>query len=101
MLFVTARVQDCDHRADRKTPLGNIFYMESESKRDKVCDEHYSLFVDLISNNDPATMNELRIIKEKASLSNKSIFKIGCHCAPKRCHVDTIVYFLNNYLGSI
>lgn len=101
MLFITTRVNDCDFRADRKTPLGNPFKMYSEDQRDKVCDEFYKYFEKQILENNSEIMEQLRKIKQKASESNKPYFKIGCHCAPARCHVDTICYFLNNYKDSI
>lgn len=101
MIFIKSRVNDCDFRADRKTPLWNPFIMYSENQRDKVCDEFYDYFEKQILVNNPEIMEQLRLIKHKASESNKPYFKIGCHCAPDRCHVDTICYFLNNYYNSI
>jgi len=99
--FLTSRIYDCDFRADRKTPLGNPSIMYSEDQRDEVCDEFYNYFEKQILQNNPEIMEQLRLIKLKASESNKPYFKIGCHCTPERCHVDTICYFLNNYYNSI
>lgn len=101
MKFITSRVQDCDYRADRKTPLGNPFKMYSEDQRDSVCDQYQNMFDYKIADFDPTYIYWLRDIKQKAIESGKPIFKIGCHCAPRRCHVDTIVNFLNNHINSI
>ena len=101
VLFVVSRVNDCDYRADRRTPLGNPIKMFNEDQRDLVCDQYEVFFNDKIIDFDPTYIFWLRDIKYKAMLSKKPIFKIGCHCAPKRCHVDTIVRFLNNYGNSI
>jgi hypothetical protein len=101
VVFVTSRIQDCDYPADRKTPLGNPFRMYSEDQRNKVCDQFYLYFEKQIFENNPLIMEQLKLIKQKAIESNKPYFKIGCHCSPKRCHVDTICYFLNNFSSSI
>lgn len=101
MFFTTARINDCDFRADRKTPLGNPFIMYSEDQRDKVCDEFREYFEKQLLNDNPVIIEQLRLIKQKALQHNQPYFKIGCHCYPKRCHVDTICYFLNNYFNSI
>lgn len=97
MLFIAARVDDCDYRVDRKSPLGNPFKMYKEDQRDLVCDQYEAYFKDKIDDFDPTYIYWLRDIKYKALLANKPIFKLGCHCAPKRCHADTIAKFLNNY----
>lgn len=101
MIFVTSRVNDCDFRADRKTPLGNPFRMYSEDQRDLVCNQFYDYFENKIEVQDQVIIEQLRLIKHKAKEANKPYFKIGCHCSPKRCHVDTICYFLNNFYNSI
>lgn len=75
MIFIKSRVNDCDFRADRKTPLGNPFIMYSESQRDKVCDVFYNYFEKQILENNPEIMGQLRKIKQKASESKNLISK--------------------------
>ena len=98
-MIVASRVSDCDYPVDRKTVLGNPFRMYQESQRDSVCDQFEHYFEDKIRGNDPVILDELR--KIKALAESKPIFKICCHCKPRRCHADTIAYFLNNYSDSI
>lgn len=93
------RVNNCDYKVDRTTILGNPFKMFNESERDKVCDNYYRYFEEKISQNDRVILEELQKIKHLAS--KKPVFTIGCHCAPRRCHGDTIANFLNNYSDSI
>ena len=73
--------------------------MKSEADRDMVCDKYLIYFEQKILDNDPVILNELRKIKKLAE--NKLIFKIGCFCAPRRCHGDPVAYFLNNYGESL
>jgi hypothetical protein len=101
MVFITSKINDCDFRADRKTPLGNPFKMYSENQRDEVCDKFQNYFEEQIQSGNPVIIEQLKEIKKQALQSNKPYFKIGCHCAPKKCHVDTICYFLNNFSSSI
>lgn len=98
-MFISSRVNDCDYKVDRTSPLGNPFKMFNESERDSVCDQFEIYFEKQILANQPIIMAELRKIKKLAQ--DKTVFKLGCHCKPKRCHADTIAYFLNNYSQSI
>jgi len=79
----------------RPTPLGNPFVMRSEQDRDLVCDQYEEWFNNKIEQKDQAVLNQLRGLfvlgKQRGHL------KIGCYCAPKRCHLDTVARFLRNY----
>lgn len=97
--IIVTRVNDCDFKVDRTSVLGNPFKMFREQDRDKVCDEFAIYFEQQLLLNNKMIIDELKRIKQLAS--NKPYFKIGCHCAPKRCHGDTIAYFLNNYSDSL
>lgn len=77
----------------RPTALGNPYYMANEGMRNEVCDKYESWFNSKVASKDPAVMSQLRklwsIGKETGSL------KLGCYCAPRRCHADTIAAFLS------
>lgn len=83
----------------RGTPLGNPFVMKnySDEERNRVCDEYDVWFNKQIENNNPKVMRELDKIIEILKRDGKII--LGCFCAPKRCHGDTIKRYLMNRLG--
>lgn len=93
----------------RGTPLGNPFRMGDEDMRDTVCDQYETWFYKQVSSEvfdmyiqgayPASVMNP--IIPALASIFNEAKFNdinLGCFCAPKRCHCDTIKTFLNNKL---
>jgi len=80
---------------DRSTVLGNPFVMRHESERDSVCDEYERYFSNKIASQDPVYLNELRKLYKLGK--QQGYLKLGCHCAPKRCHADTIANFLQRY----
>lgn len=98
-MIIVSRVNDCDYSVARPSVLGNPFPMKSESDRDLVCEQFDEYFKQRLLENDKVILNELRKIKVLAE--NKPVFKIGCFCTPKRCHADTVAYFLNNYKDSL
>jgi Domain of unknown function (DUF4326) len=98
-MIIVSRIKDCDYPVDRSSPLGNPFKMYNESQRESVCDQFEAYFEEQISAGNEVILNELRKIKELSK--DKPIFKIGCHCTPRRCHAIPIAYFLNNYSNSI
>ena len=71
-----------DIKVDRGTPWGNPFVMRGEHERDLVCDqfEQYALWRLTI---DP---HWLQPLKGK---------NLGCWCAPKRCHAETLLRLAN------
>ena len=73
----------------RGSPLGNPYPMEdaSETERNRVCDLYHEWFHLQIENEEPAVLNELRRLYRIAS---KDGLSLGCYCAPKRCHGETI-----------
>lgn len=89
----------------RGSALGNPFPMVSESDRDAVCGKYEdwfygvvdeSSFLSLVDNpdsrirpNDPTKLL-IHIYVEAA----KGDVNLGCYCAPKRCHCDTIKNFI-------
>lgn len=76
---------------DRRSPLGNPFYMENESKRNKVCDLYEDWF---IKNNSHAVLQELTMLLH--TYNNYKQLRLFCWCAPKRCHAETIKQWLEN-----
>ena len=82
--------KDYDIKVDRSSPLGNPFYMEDESKRDKVCDEYHIWFYE----------NKHEIVFHQELFRIGEIYKkfgklnLFCWCDPKRCHAETIKQYL-------
>lgn len=79
----------------RGSPLGNPFVMKSEKDRDRVCNLYSTLFHDRVRSGDPAFCNELRRLLAMARAGDLTL---GCFCAPRRCHGDTIKEFLDSVL---
>ena len=93
-LVVTQR-RNCDYYMGRPTTLGNPFPMKSEADRDKVCEQFEEWFRKKLKDEDSAVMAELNHLMFLAM--GEAEFKIGCYCAPRRCHLDTIARYFNNY----
>lgn len=80
MPAVNLRTTQCDIRIDRTTRWGNPFIMGRDGDRDAVCDKYKRWLWDEIRG--------ARIsLADLAGLKDK---KLGCHCAPQRCHGDTL-----------
>jgi len=79
----------------RGSPLGNPFAMKSEADRDAVCDQYQAWFDHKVKNGDERVMDELRRLYR---LAKKGDLVLGCFCAPKRCHGETIKAFLETHL---
>jgi len=62
---------------DRGTNWGNPFVMYGEDDRDRVCDlfEKYAIW---------------RLTVEPNWLDSLRDHHLACHCAPKRCHAETL-----------
>ena len=67
----------------RGTPWGNPFKMKNSSdlERDRVCDEHRRWLWEQIK------AGAVKL-EDLASLHEKDLV---CHCAPKRCHAETLL----------
>ncbi len=79
----------------RGSPLGNPFVMKSEADRDEVCDQYQAWFNRKVEAGDPLVMNELRRLYK---IAKSGELVLGCYCAPKRCHGETIKKFLEKHL---
>lgn len=69
--------------------------MKKETDRDLVCEQYEEWFSDKVSRQDSLVMNELRRLFVIGR--SQGYLKLGCYCAPRRCHADTIAKFLKNY----
>jgi hypothetical protein len=80
----------------RGSVLGNPFEMGNESERDKVCEQYKKYFHQKVEiEKDETILKELRIIYKKALHGDVNL---GCYCAPKRCHCETIKEFIEKKL---
>lgn len=70
--------------------------MKKESDRDLVCEQYEEWFDDKVTRQDPLVMNELRRLFVIGR--SQGHLKLGCYCAPRKCHADTIAKFLKNYV---
>ena len=69
-----------DVRIDRRTKLGNKYIIGRDGDRDEVCDKYRTwLWKQIIAGR--ISLEELAKLKG---------LKLGCHCAPLRCHGDTL-----------
>ena len=75
--------------------LGNSFTMSNESQRDNVCEQYKVWFFIQIKKKNEEVLAELRRIYVIAKSKDVAL---GCWCAPKRCHAETIKAFLNQYI---
>lgn len=80
----------------RGSALGNPFKMENPSddrERDLVCTQYEDYFNQkVLKSRDQAMLRQLNKIL-KVLMSNGSV-KLGCFCAPKRCHCETIKSYI-------
>lgn len=80
-------------RCDRKTPLGNPYYMHTESERNLVCDNYTQWLGVAYANNYPITIKPAIDSITNRVLSGHNVL-LQCWCAPKRCHCDSIKSFV-------
>ena len=75
--------------------LGNPFPMsaKADGSRDAVCDKYENYFNAKVMNKDPNVLNTLAVILE--DMKKGKDIKLGCFCAPLRCHCSTIKHFLD------
>ena len=82
----------------RPSPLGNPFWMRHEEERDLVCDQYDEWFNHQVELRRPDVMHELNKLEHHARTTGR--MNLGCYCAPKRCHGDTIKRYLDNLIQS-
>lgn len=92
---------------DRRTPLGNIFFMVNESQRDAVCEQYETWFYNSVllgGINAEARPNDSltkawKYLQTLLDEARKGDIVLMCWCAPKRCHAETIAKWLNQELA--
>ena len=88
--------KEYDVRVDRRSILGNPYYMHSEEERDEVCEKYKAYFYKKIEED----MNFKTEIDRLANIYRKyGQLNLFCWCAPKRCHAETIKEYLENTKG--
>jgi len=80
-----------DVRVDRKSILGNPFYMSLESQRNYVCDKYEEYFQNQVENNAKFKKELDRLILLYKKHGELNLF---CWCYPKRCHAETIKAYI-------
>lgn len=78
-------------RCDRVSPLGNPFKLRdaSEKERHRICNEYDRYFNENL-NPDVAPGRFLEYLDQIIQAASKRDITIGCWCAPRRCHCQTI-----------
>ncbi|OJY94393.1 MAG: hypothetical protein BGP25_05225 [Lysobacterales bacterium 63-13] len=77
----------------RPSYLGNPFIIGVHGGRDSVCDQYEQWFEDQLRAGDVLLLGTL---KRLLLLSQKQDLVLGCYCAPRRCHGETIKRFLED-----
>jgi len=91
-------------KVDRSSVVGNPFFMHDESMRDEVCNKYQRYFdgiVDCYLNTDAINYNIefINYLNNIIKIAHKYDIALGCWCAPKRCHAETIKTFIDNELS--
>lgn len=82
-------------KVDRSTPVGNPFHMYDEGMRDEVCNEYEIYFYKKVKQ--AGAFRAYVAYIYRTALRND--VALGCWCAPKRCHAETIASFINQFLN--
>ena len=98
-ITVVNKYKEPDHiYCGRGSALGNPFPMHMESQRDDVCDKYEEWFNEMYLHSlaDSPFMKLYEKILEAARIGDVNL---GCFCAPKRCHCDTIKQSIEQVLS--
>lgn len=76
----------------RGSPLGNPFIIGTHGDRDEVCDKYDIYIREQLQRKNPIIVAEF---KRLVRIASQGDLLLGCFCAPKRCHGDTIKRLLN------
>ena len=79
-------------RVDRKSVLGNPFYLNNEGQRDHVCDSYKHWLDNQIADKNIEVISMLYNIAEL--VRNNEHVHLQCWCAPKRCHAESIMHVI-------
>lgn len=75
----------------RGTIFGNPSIMTDESQRDQVCDDYHEYFIERLET-DGEFVAALQGLVDQ--YRQQGYLRLACHCAPRRCHGDTIRGYL-------
>lgn len=92
-------------KVDRSTAVGNPYPMIHEGQRDEVCDDYKKYFYIIINTYrntdtkiDTKDLNFLKYIGYIVNTAKKHDVALGCWCAPRRCHAETIKEFVESVI---
>ena len=86
-------IKSYDIYIDRRSPLGNIFYMSNEAQRDTVCNQYQKWF-DTSVLVDKQVFSYTELIRLQSIYNKYGKLNLFCWCTPKRCHGETIKKWL-------
>lgn len=93
IIIVNIYQNKADVYCGRGSSLGNPFKMDSEADRDFVCEQFQDYFYKkVVIERNQSMLRQLSQIKN--IMDAKGSVKIGCFCAPRRCHCQTIKKYL-------
>jgi hypothetical protein len=82
-----------DFYIDRRSPLGNPFFLKNEKDRVNVCNKYEEYFYNKIDAKiDKNFILELELFESIYKVFGK--LNLFCWCYPKQCHGETIKKFL-------
>lgn len=82
---VNVRIESYDKYIGRPSKFGNPFYIGADGTRDEVVEKYKGWLYDQIEEGE-ITKDDIDSLKGK---------KLGCYCAPKRCHGDVLLELIN------
>lgn len=82
----------------RGSPLGNPYPINESQSRDMVCDAYEQWFAQQITVRNNAVMHELSRLEQILRTNGRLV--LGCYCAPKRCHGETIKRYLEERIAA-
>lgn len=89
--------KDIDFICDRTSPVGNPSKMNSNSTRDDVCEDYIDYFYHNL-NPDLSPPGFLKYLDKILQAAKQRDIILGCWCAPRRCHCDTIKQYVEREL---
>ncbi len=84
-------------RCDRLSPLGNPYIIRNEQERDEACDLYEEYFNKSL-NPDWAKPGFLEYLDKIIQTAKVQDITLGCWCAPKRCHCETIKRYVESQI---
>lgn len=90
---VNIYIEKADIYCGRGSALGNPFKMDSEADRDIVCAQYENYFKQkVVIERNQSMLRQINQIRN--TLHVKGSVKLGCFCAPKKCHCETIKNYI-------